>query len=290
MNISSLKTNCISDFSFSRALQETARLSTETLTSHQSGLKHSVQIHSPPHSGYLHHQVTTQEGPGSPRRLNDFSIYDLPSDEHSTTFTALITQKDLDEIVPVDDILLEGFTTTNLQQAVATSPPTYASATLSQPSLSPPVTLVMPVTEEKEGRTKTIKFKPIKPFLSSDESAGITPTRYCNRAYQRSYQWAYRLELKNSGNKDLAKHTGRIAGRIALKAERKFTEQLLAYYTRQSSGDDSRKFCIGVCHGGYWTELTLSDDKSGEVAENYGHRIFTFVPGKFTPPPLKTHQ
>ena len=279
----------MSDFSFSQALQDTAPLSTETLTLHLSGLEHSVQIHNPPHSGYLHHQVTTQEGSGSPRRLNDFSIFDLPSDEHSTTFTALITQKDLDEIVPVDDHLLIGFSTTDLQQAVETSPSTYSSTTFSKPSSSPSVNLVIPVTEEKRGqvRTKTIKFKPIKPFLSSGESAGITLTRYCNRAYQKSYQWAFRLELKNSGNKDLAKHTGRIAGRIALKTERIFTKQLVAYYTRQSPGDDSRNSRIGVCHGGYWTELTLSDDKSGQVAEKHGQKIFTFVPGKFTPPPLK---
>ena len=251
-----------------------------------------MQIHNPPHSGYLHHQVTNQEGPGSARTLNDFSIFDLPSDEHSATFTALITQKDLDEIVPVDDHLLIGFTTTDPEQAVETPPSTYSSATISQLPSSPPVTLVMPVTEKRYGRlrTKTIRFKPLKPSLSSPESSGITPTRYCNRAYQRSYQWAYRLEFKNSDNEDLAKHKARIAGRIARNAERVFTEQLLTYYSRQSPGDDCEKSRIGACQGGYWTELTLSDDKSGKAAEENVQNIFTFVPGKFLPPPLKIRQ
>ena len=286
MNVSSLTPDCISDFSFSQALQDAAPLSTGSLTSHLSGLEHSVQIHDQPHSGYLHHQVTNQEGPRSPRTLNEFSIFDFPSDEHSATFTAMITQKDLDEIVPVDDHLLEGFTKIDLEQAVERSPSTYSSATFTQTSSSPTIALVMPVTEEKQGqiRTKTIKFIPIRPF-SLGEPIGITPSKYCSRAYQRSYHWAYRLEMTNSGNKNLARHTGRIAGRIARRAEKVLAKKLLAYYTEQPPGNGSGESCVGTCHGGYWAELTLSDNKAGKVAEKYAQSIFTFVPGKFCPHP-----
>lgn len=248
-----------------------------------------MQIHDQPHSGYLHHQVPNQEGPGSPRTLNEFSIFDLPSDEHSATFSALITQKDLDEIVPVDDHLLEGFTTIDLEQTVETSPSTYSSATFSKASSSPSIALVMPVTEEKYGqiRTKTIKFKPIRPFAPG-ESIGMTPSEYCGRAYQKSYRWAYRLEMTHSGNKNRARHTGRIAGRIARRVEEVLAKKLLAYYTEQPPGNGSSESCVGTCHGGYWTELTLSDDKAGKVAEKHAQSIFTYVPGKFLPLALET--
>ena len=227
-----------------------------------------MQIHNPPHSSFLHHQVTNQEGPGSPRTLNDFSIFDLPSDEHSSKFTALITQKDLDEIVPVDDDFLEALATLDIQQTIETSPSTDSSATFSHLPPSPTVNLVMLVTREQKGRvcTKTIKLKPTRSSCSG-ESPSITPAEYCGRAYQKSYHWASRLEMTNSCDKDLAKRTGRIAGQIASSIERVFVEQLLAYYTKQPPGEDSGKSCVGAIHEGYWTELTLSDDKAGKVAK-----------------------
>ena len=228
-----LEPNFVSDFSFYEELQEGSCAPTSdpaNLRMIRSG--HSVQILDPPHCDQLSHVISP--APGFPHALSDYAIHYLPPFENIFTHPYSISQKDLDDIVPVDGTEKD-LATTSWQQPTHTFTTEQSSRTVTGP-LSVSVAEACPLAEYKQQPLHTEPAK-LTPSHSPDDSLTITTSQVCKRAYLKGYHKAYhkvlRAELNLSDDTVKAKLAASVAGKAAGNAE---IERVKGTLVRISSG------------------------------------------------------
>ena len=209
--------------SCSQDRQESLLFPTATSKSYPRRFGHSVQTLNSPHCGYLNHHGTNQDTFDPQHTLDDHLILNLPPIETLSIFTELISQKDLDEIVPIDDLTCTDSTKADLQQTTQKSLSEHSPVTSPHSSLCPVTTTIPPVQPtQQQVHTETAGYQLTESF--SGESPTITPANAYRRDYHMAYRRAYRAEMATSGDKDKAKEAakaaGRAAGRAASRAQR----------------------------------------------------------------------
>lgn len=247
--------NLVSGFSFLEMLQEASLApASYASNSHMIRSGRSVQALGLPHCHQFSHQVISP-APDSSRALNDYSIQYLSSFEKILACPGLISQEDLDEIVPVDSTVKD-LATTNWQQhthtfsmeqsSLAVSGPLLDSAAVAcplaeykqqplqlepvgfTPSQSPDVTAQKSLADSGKTFQQSSNFVaekaenedlPVKNEQSPpDDCVAIRTSEVCQRAYQRAYHKAYHRALRAELNLsgDIVK--ARLAARVAGKA------------------------------------------------------------------------
>ena len=284
--------------SCSQDRKDSLLLPTATTKSCPGWFGHSVQTLNSPHCEYVNQHETDTFDPQ--HTLDDYSIFDLLPTEPLSTFTELITQKDLDEIVPVDDLTGTDATRANLQQTTQKPPHSpatqsgicqrrraaqkspHSTATASHSSLCPTTTTTPPV--QQQVHTKTAGHQLTGSFDFGKPSTART------RAYRKNYSLAYgrafRAEMAISHDEDKAKRAakaaGKAAGKAASKAEKKRIKESSAdhQFLTVSSREDRIRAYIKTYHNAYTkaykraflAEISLSDnlDKAYEAARAAG--------------------
>ena len=137
--------------------------------------------------------------------------------EPLSTLTELITQKDLDEIVPVDDLTGTDSTKANLQQTTQKSPSEHSPVTCSHSSFCPTTTTIPLVQQQVD--TETAGHQLTESFVFG-QSSNVRTIAY-RKNYGSAYGKAYRAEMAISRNKDKAKQAAQAAGKAAGKAASK---------------------------------------------------------------------
>lgn len=263
--------------SCSQDRQDSLLLPTATTKSCPGWFGHSVQTLNSPHCEYLNQHETDTFDPQ--HTLDDYSIFDLLPTEPLSTLAELITQKDLDEIVPVDDLTGTDATRANLQQTTQKSP--HSPATASHSSLCP--TTATPLVQQQVHK-KTAGHQLTGSFDFGKPSTART------RAYRKNYSLAYgrafRAEIAISCDEDKAKRAakaaGKAAGKAASKAEKKRIIESSAdhQFLTVSSKEDRIRAYIKTYHNAYTkaykraflAERSVSDniDKAYEAAKAAG--------------------
>ena len=194
----------IPESSYSQDRQESVLFPTATTKSCPRRFGHSVQALNVPYYEYLNHHKTNQVTPVPQHTLNDHSVVNLPPIETLMIFTESASQKDLDEIVPVDGLTsCTDSTKTNWQQTTRQASSKHSPVTFSH-------SLLCPVT------TTTPRVQPTQQQVHA-EIPGYQLTESLNSANGR----AYRTEMATSGNKGMARQAGRDFGRATGKAASK---------------------------------------------------------------------
>ena len=258
---------------YSQDRQESLIFPTATSKSYPRRFGHSVQTLDSPHYEYLNHQGTNQDTFDLQHILDDYSILDLPPVENLSILTELITQKDLDDIVPVDDLTCTDSPQTNLQQTTQKSPSEHSPVTLSHSSLHP-VTTTIPLVQQQV-QTEPVGYQLTEYFNSGESPTGTLSDTY-RRWYHLAYRRAYRAEMATSGDQDKAKQAGRAAGkatgRAASKAQRDRTNKPSADNQLAISSREGRIKAYGRTYSkayqkAYRAEMAISgnQDKAKQV-------------------------
>ena len=217
----SVTPHSVPESSYSQDRQEYPLFPTATSKSHPRQFGHSVQTLNSPRCQHLNHHETNQDIFDLQHTLDDRSTLALPPIEHLLTLTRLISQKDLDDIVPIDDLTCTDSTKTNLQQTTQKPPSEHSPVTFSHSSLCP-ITTTVPLVQQQV-HTETAGHQLTESF-DSGESPTITPANAYRRDYHMAYRRVYQAEMAISDNqekaKQAAKAAGRAAGRAASKAQR----------------------------------------------------------------------
>lgn len=210
--------NLVSVFSFLEELQalECAPAS-DVSHLHMAGSGRSVQVLDPPRCDQFSHQLISS-ALGSPQALRDYSIHYWSSFEKVLTCPGLISQQDLDEIVPVDSTVKD-LATTNWQQ----QPVTFSAQQSSLAVTGPLLDSVAEACPPAEYQQQPLQVEPVR-LAPGQPPVTIRISEVCQRAYQRGYHRAYhralRAELNLSDDMDKARLAARVAGQAAGKAER----------------------------------------------------------------------
>ena len=206
---------------------------------------HSVQTDNSPHYEYLNHQETNQDIFDPQYTLDDTLIHNLLPSEPLSNFAELITQKDLDEIVPVDGLTRPDSTKANLQQTKQESPSEHSPTTFSLSSLGPTTTTTR--LAQQLVHTETAEYEFTESF---DFGESIARSRAYRRNYGLAHSRAYRAEMAISGDTDKATQAARAAGQAAGRAASRVVSQVQRDLALESSSDNqflairSREDCI----------------------------------------------
>ena len=272
MNRFNPEPNLVSVFSFLEELQALDCAPTSDASySHMARSGRSVQVVDPPRCDQFSHQLLSPVL-GSSQALSDYSIHYWSSFEKVLTCPGLISQQDLDEIVPVDSTLKD-LATTNWQQhthAFFTEP---SSLTVTGPLLDS-VAEARPPSEYKQ---QSLQIEPVRftPGQSPDGSVTIRISEVCQRAYLRAYHKAYRkalrAEMNLSGDIDKAKLAGSVAGKAAGKAERDRVKATLVCVPAELHAATPTSAYSKAYSSAYRAEMKLSGDRgrarrAGQVA------------------------
>ena len=220
-----VNTQSIPEPSCSQDRQESLLSPTATSKSCPGRFGHSVKTLNSPHSEYLNHHGTNQDTFDPLRSLDDHLILNVPPIESLSIFTELVSQKDLDEIVPVDDLTHTDSTKKNLQQTTQKSPSEQSPATFSHSSLCPATTtipLVQPTQLQVPAQTAEYLFSE---FFYFRQSLPMTPAHAYRREYHMAFRRVYRAEMAVSGDIDKAKQAAKVAGRAAGRAASKIQKE-----------------------------------------------------------------
>lgn len=262
----------IPESSYSPDRQDSLLLPTATSKSCPKWHGHSVQTDNSPHREYLNHQETNQDAFDLQYTLDDTLIQNLLPIEPLSIFAELITQKDLDEIVPVDGLTCSDSTKANLQQTTQESPAEHSPATFSHSSL-PPITTTTPQAQQQV-HTETAGHQFTESFDFGESTAR-------SRAYRRNYGLAYgrtyRAEMAISGDIDKATKAAKAAGKAAGRAASRVVSQVQRELTLESSDKNqflairSREDCIKDYIRAFANAYTKAYNKAfmAEISSSY---------------------
>ena len=262
MDMFTLEPNLVSGFSFLEERQELYCVPTSGASnSHMIRSGRSLQILDSHRCDQLSRQVISS-ALGSPRALSDYAIHYWSSFEKILAYPGLISQEDLDEIVPVDSAVKD-LATTNWQQhthAFFTEP---SSLTVTGPLLDS-VAEARPPAEYKQ---QSLQIEPVgfTPGQSPDDPVAIRIAEVCQRAYLRAYHKAYRkalrAEMNLSGDAEKAKLAGSVAGKAAGKAERDRVKATLVRLPAELQAVSPRSAYSRAYSSAYRAEMKLSGDR-----------------------------
>ena len=250
-----LELNLVSGFSFLEELS--CGPASGASNSIRSG--HSVQILDPPHCDQLSRQVISP-ALGSPQALSDYLIHCVPSYGNILAYPGLISQEDLDEIVPVDCTVTD-LATTNCQQNTHTISEEQSSLT------EPLLDSVAEACPLAESRQQPLQTEPVgsTPGQSHEDSLTTRISEACQRGYQRGYHRAYhaalRAELNLSDDMAKARHAARAAGRAAGKAERERVKATLDFVPASLRAVTPALAYSKAYAKAHRTEMNLSGDR-----------------------------